>query len=83
MSLYSLQPHTAPSLPPPPPPPSATDEYSSLQHNLGGGGPQQHQVVDQDQHMYDSAQRDLPQYSTIAQQVSTAMLPTISALHNN
>ena len=81
MSLYSLQPHTAPSLPPPPH--CATDEYSSLQHNLGGGGPQQHQVVDQDQHVYDSAQGDLPQYSTIAQQVSTAMLPTISALHNN
>ena len=52
-----------------PPPPTATDEYSSLQHDLGGGGGP-HQVVDQDQHVYDSAQGDLPQYSTIAQQVS-------------
>ena len=29
-----------------------------LQHNLGGGGGP-HQVVDQDQHVYDSAQGDL------------------------
>ena len=28
--------------------------------------------------MYDGAQGDLPQYRTIAQQVGTAMLPTIS-----
>ena len=36
---------------------------------------QQHQVVVQDQHVYDSAQGDLPQYSTTAQQV---VLPTLS-----
>ena len=72
LPVSPLQP-PAPSLPPPPP--TATDEYSSLQHDLGGGGGGgPHQVVDQDQHMYDSAQGDLPQYSSIAQQVGTGML---------
>ena len=52
------------------PPPTATDEYSSLQHNLGGGGGPPPGGGPGPCMCMTVLQGDLPQYSTIAQQVS-------------